>query len=111
MTGEAIVRLRAPAGPPDRYKNPTLDWANAARLEIPGCAVAPRLADEVRDNGRQAVIKGLTIYAPPKADVVATDRVECRGDTYDVDGDVAVWRSPFTGVEKGVEISLRLVEG
>jgi len=105
------VRLRAPADGTDRRGNPQVDWTAAARLEITGCAVAPRPQGENRAEGRQAVTRGWTVYAPGEPDVAATDRLEVRGETFDVDGDPAVWLRHFSGGVRGVVIDVRSVEG
>lgn len=112
MTGETIVRLRAPVlEERDRYGGAVRDWDNAVRVEIDGCAVSPRFTPEDTANGRQGVIIGLTIYAPPAADVVPTDRIVVRGDTYDIDGQPGDWTNPYDGRSRGVEFALKRVEG
>src|SRR5690606_26282497 len=77
---------------------------------IPGCGVAPRQAGEQIGAGRIAVTSGVTLYVPPGADVLPSDRFEVRGVEYEVDGEPAVWRSPFTGWEPGREVVLTRVE-
>lgn len=109
MTGETITVVR-PATTTDRYGNAISDWTSATRTDIDGCAVAPRSSSE--DNiGRQAVIVGLTVYAPAGADIRPTDRLEVRGDDYEVDGDVGDWRNPFTGSRPGLEVPVKRVAG
>lgn len=111
MTGETITRLRATSTTQDRYGNDEPDWADPDSEPIAGCAVAPRTAPEDTDAGREGVIIGLTVYAPPGADIRPTDRVVCRGDLYVVDGPVGLWTSPFSNVAAGNEIQLKRVEG
>ena len=106
--GETAVILRAPlvdAG----YGNQERDWDNATPTESPGWAFAPRPGDETTTSDSPSVIVGLTGYGPPGADVLPTDRLEVRGDVYEVEGEVGEWRSPFTGWEPGVEVALRRV--
>jgi hypothetical protein len=107
---ESITRVRA-GSTTDRFDNTVPDWSDPDELDIEGCAVAPRDAEEDRTNGRQAVIVGFNIYAPPGADIRPTDRVVARGETHEIDGDPGVWVDPFSQTEKGVEIRTRRVEG
>jgi hypothetical protein len=106
--GETAVIVRAPLvdGP---YGNQGRDWDAASRTDSPGWGFAPRGGDEQQDPGVPAVIVGLTGYGPPSADVLPTDRMEIRGEVYEVVGEVGEWRSPFTGWEPGVEVALRRV--
>ena len=108
--GETVTRLRAPLVA-DRYGNLVPDWSNPDRLDIPDCGVAPRTSDEETEQGRQGVVVGIAVYAPPDADILPSDRLEVRGSVYEVVGEVAVWRSPFTGWHPGIVVNLRRVEG
>lgn len=110
MTGETITRLRGTATE-DRYGDEVFDWSDPAELDIDGCAIAPRESAEDGADGRQAVIVGLTIYAPAGADVLPSDRLRVRGDDHEVDGEPGVWTNPWTGVTAGVEIRTRRVDG
>ena len=105
---ETVVIVRAPLvdGP---YGNQERDWANATRTDSPGWGFAPRSGGEATTSDIPAVIVGLTGYGPPGAGVLPTDRMEVRGEVYKVEGEVGVWRSPFTGWEPGVEVALRRV--
>ncbi|MEV1331127.1 hypothetical protein AB0J20_16295 [Micromonospora costi] len=108
VRGETAVRVRAPlAG--DGYGNQARDWNAAVRTELPGWGFAPRRGEEAPADGSQGVIVGLTGYGPPQVDVLPTDRLEVRGQVFDVVGEVGVWRSPLTGWEPGVEVALRRV--
>lgn len=106
--GETAVVVRAPLLD-GRYGNETRDWANATRTDSPGWGFAPRASDESTTSDSPAVIVGLTGYGPPGVDVLPTDRLEVRGQVYEVEGEVGVWRSPFTGWQPGVEVALRRV--
>jgi len=109
VTGEPVVRLRG-GTTEDRYGNQAADWGTPDRLTITGCSLAPRLQAENLE-GRQGVVIGWTLYAPPDADIQPTDRIEARGKTLEVDGEPGVWTSPYTGREAGIELSLKTVEG
>jgi hypothetical protein len=106
--GETAVILRAPLaeGP---YGNENRDWNAATRTDSPGWGFAPRPGTENTTSDSPSVIVGLTGYGPPGADVLVTDRMEVRGEVYEVVGEVGVWRSPLTGWEPGVEVALRRV--
>jgi len=108
LYGETAVVVRAPLAD-DGYGNRARDWDAATRTQSHGWGFAPRRGDENAPDGGPGVIVGLTGYGPPDADVLPTDRVEVRGQVYEVVGEVGVWRSPFTGWEPGVEVALRRV--
>lgn len=110
MIGETVVRLRPTAGT-DRYGNPEPDWGDADAADIDGCVLAPRLDPEDRDQGRQGVVIGWTVYAPHGGDILATDRLRIRGDDHEVDGEPGDWRSPFTCHGEGLEVQTRRVVG
>lgn len=117
MTGPApgpttVTLLRA--GPPgqDGYGNDVLTETSVA---VPGCVVWPSAAsssDELT-AGRDTVITGLTVLAPPGTAVAPVDRVQVPGydGTFDVVGQPADWTSPLTGSRAGVQVSLRRVTG
>jgi hypothetical protein len=106
--GETITILRPGAPTQDDYGNdvPGADEEN----DVPGCAVWPRSSDE--DNrSRQQVTQGLNVVAPYGTDIRPADRVQVRGLVYTVDGEPGSWRSPLTGTEGGVQVSLTRVTG
>lgn len=83
---------------------------------IANCAVAPRLASEVEERGRQGSVVGLTLYAPPGSDLLHTDIIIiASGDPnpgrYAVEGEAGQWKSPFSGHDFGFEVALRRAEG
>ena len=110
MQGETITRLRAGTAT-DRYTNEIKDWTDPEELEIDNVAVAPRQSSEDTAAGREGVIIGLTLYAPAGSDIEAVDRVVVRGETYEVDGEIAEWTNPYSSVARGVEINVKRVEG
>lgn len=110
--GETVTVLSAPLAT-DEYGSPSAerDWSAATETVIEGCAVAPRSSSEVDDPGRTAVIVGLSVFLPAGSVVSPHDRMLVRGETYEVEGEPGVWRSPFTGWTPGVEVALRRVAG
>ncbi len=97
----------------DRYGNTTYDWTSPTRRSVSRVVVAPRRAadSESRELGRQGVIVGLTLYMPPGTSITAYDRVEVRGEVYEVEGEEGDWRSPHTSWRPGIEVAVRKVTG
>lgn len=117
MTGETVTVLRPDVGT-DRYGDPVKDWSDPTRIDLDGCALAPAGVGtggsgtrEDTAAGREGVVDGWDLFCPPGADITALDRVEARGQVYEVDGQPATWTSPYGGATGGVQVSLRRVEG
>lgn len=111
--GETVTRVRAPLTT-DRYGNEVRDWPNAARIDYKRCAVAQGSrgsAAEILTIERNAVISDVVIYLPADADLVATDRMEVRGHTFEVVGEPFDWRNPWSGRDFGVVANGNRVEG
>lgn len=83
----------------------------AQPVTVDGCAFDPGGSAESFGPGRDVVISQPRLFAPPGTVVTARSRVTVRGLLYVVQGEPAVWRSPFTGWEPGVAIPLERVEG
>ena len=110
--GETVTRLRGtPVVDPYSGESTGVDWSNPDELEIDGCAFNPGQSAEPTEVGRNAVITQPEVYTEVGADVLAGDRLIVRGRTYEVDGDPSDWRSPFTGWEAGLTVTLKIVEG
>lgn len=107
---ETVTRLRATSAT-NRYNDAEPDWDTPAELDIDGCAVAPRDAEEDHEGGREAVIVGYTVYAPAGTSVLPSDRLRVRGEDQEVIGEPGQWISPWGDVEEGVEILTRRVDG
>lgn len=110
--GETVTRLRATAVT-DPYSGEATDlsWDAPAELAIPGWAVEPRPSSEPTQDARNSVVSGYTLYGDPGADITSADRVRVRGEVFEVEGDVAVWRNPFNGANPGVVIQTKRVDG
>lgn len=110
--GETVTRVRA-ARVSDPYSGEVerLDWTSTTSAAIPGCGVAPRVSEEPLGEGRALVSTGLVVFAPTGADIGRLDRVIARGETWDVDGDPADWRNPFTGWAPGLAVNLKRIGG
>lgn len=96
----------------DGRGNQVFDWPNATSTPYPRCAVAlGRDVAEIFTGDRDAVPSDLVVFMPAGTDVVATDRLEVRGRTYEVDGEPFDWISPFSGTGFGVVVRCNRVEG
>jgi hypothetical protein len=83
---------------------------------MPGCVVTPRAETPqiggVQQQGRDTVIVGYTIYAPPGVDVRTTDQFRIRGAVCEVTGEPGDWgRNPFTGTSGPVQFAANRVTG
>lgn len=85
-----ITRLRAPLVADD-YGTPESkrDWDNAAETEMRGF-VQPMETTEIAD-GREASVVRHQLFAPAGSDLLASDRVQYDGDTYELTGDGQSW--------------------
>lgn len=113
--GETVTILRAGASP---GRDPRGQPIPGPTTEIPvkGCVVTPReSAPQVggaEQQGRDTVITGWTVYAPPSSDVRTTDRVRIRGEICQITGQPGDWgRSPFTGTRGPVQFAADRVTG
>jgi hypothetical protein len=108
--GDTVTLLRTEVTGRDRYGN---DILATVGTDVPGVAVWPRGA---RANGedteaRDTVIIGLTALLPPGVAVKATDRLQWRGEEYEIDGEPGLHRSYLTGFAAGTEVALVRVVG
>lgn len=110
--GETITRIRA-AATLDPYSEEAtgLDWDAAIETDIPNVALEPRPSSEPVQDARNAVVSGYTIYARSGTDLKPIDRVRVRGEVYEIDGDTADWRNPYSGTRPGVVIQTKRVAG
>lgn len=108
--GDEVIVLRA-FTEADRYGNDTpAGWQQVACYL--GVAFDPGGSVEVTVDGRQGVVTTPRLLGlPTDANVTAADRVKVRGVTYEIVGDPAQWRNPFTGWSPGVAVNLKRVEG
>jgi hypothetical protein len=110
MEGEIVTRLRV-GTTVDAWNNTIPgDWADADRSDIPGCAVAPH-GSTVDNISRNEVATSLDVYTPAGVEILPTDRLEVRGEAYEVVGDPADWRSPYSGTQAGLVVNVKRVEG
>jgi hypothetical protein len=87
------------------------DWSTATEVTHSGVAVEPRPSSEPVQDARNAVTSGFTLYGLPDGAVTAANRVRVRGEVYEILGDPALWRSPFTDWEPGLVVQVGRTEG
>lgn len=111
MRGEYVTVISAAADTVDAYGDPVPGDGN--RLTV--MTLAPltfRNSTESDARGRGGVVTGATVYLPTGTPITRADHVEARGVLYEVDGDVADWRSPSSSSRTGgLEVALRRAEG
>lgn len=110
MTGQTVTVHRFVT---DRYG----DRVEASTHREPRCAFAPRGAAGIRgttentDRANQ-VTSAAELYAPPDADIVATDVIELDdGQRWEVSGAPERWRSPFNCWRPGLVVPLDRITG
>lgn len=106
--GETIV-VHRPTESTDRYGN-TLR-AHQPSHTVGPCAVWSPTTDDVAGAGRDGQEVDLVVLTPPTPAVAADDRVEVRGDVYDVVGEPHDYLHPMSGWAPGCRLLLRRVEG
>lgn len=87
------------------------DVTTAVRHTVADCAVIRRASTEQGDR-RESVTRDLGVLVPGDADIRATDIVTVPGEgAFQVLGAPVSWRSPLTGWDPGVLVTLRQVTG
>ena len=90
---EEITRIRAPFKTVRGSQVRDWDSDEVTSVTIARCSVQP--ASVVRDFDRsENVEKGMTLFAPPDADIELGDRITFAGKTYEIDGEPYTWVSP-----------------
>jgi hypothetical protein len=114
MFFDTIVRVRAGTRT-DRGGNTVKDWSPGAvtRLTVDEVNVQPNTQTEATDPGRTAVVTGWRVQSAPgtSPDVTAADRIEWRGMTCEVQGEVAQWPDPLDGSVHHVEFTMTRATG
>lgn len=107
MPTESVVHVARVAGPADASGDATA--VDGARTAFPAY-VWPWTSAETDEPGRDSVVIGLTIGLPAGTVVSPRDRMEARGGLYEVDGEPADYRSPWTS--RGlVVVNIKRVRG
>ena len=103
IVGETVTVTR-------RTQNNVGDKTDGASHAVTGCAIWPTVSTETV-QGQDTVIWGLTVLMPPGTDVLSTDKVTVRGIDYLVNGEPALYQSPLTGTQSGIEVLLTTQTG
>lgn len=109
MIGRQTVTVRRPTPTTNRYGD-TVTGTTVTDTVVRGCAVSPRQSVELHGAGRDGVIVGLTLWAPPGTAIAAGDQVLVDGVSYDVDGEPGEWTSRG-GRKRGVQVALTRTAG
>ena len=91
----------------DRYENVVVSWSSPTETGVKGW-ITQRNRSEDNDQ-RSAEISDWVLFAPADTDIVAGDRVQWGGVTYEVDGPPLRAYTPRG--EHHVEAGLRVVVG
>lgn len=111
-----VVRVRAGTRT-DRGGNITPDWSPSAvdRLQVAQLNIQPASQTEgsstssgAADPTRDAVTTGWRVQSEEGTapDIQAVDRIEWRGMTLEVEGEVAEWSDPLTGTVHHIEFTM-----
>lgn len=111
MTETVTVLRGTPVADPYGGTDTGLSWDDPARTDVEATALEPRPSSEPTQDARNSVTTGYTVYLTGQPDVTAQDRVEIRGETYQVDGAPADWRSPFSSWQPGLIVQTTQVAG
>lgn len=111
---DSVVRVRA-GTKTDRGGNTVLDWSPSAvsRATVGGLNIQPASQMESTDPTRTAVVTGWRVQSEPGTapDIRAADRLEWRGLTLEVDGEVGEWPDPLTGQPHHIEFTMKRSTG
>ncbi|MFF4791826.1 hypothetical protein ACFY2M_19155 [Streptomyces sp. NPDC001276] len=113
--GETVRILRTGLSPSRDPRGQPLPGPDES-FDVPGCVVVPRATTPQvggpEQQGRDTVIVGWSVYAPPGTQVRTTDQVMVRGVKCDITGEPGDWgRSPFTGTRGVVQFAADRVTG
>jgi hypothetical protein len=85
------------------------DRIETGRDDYPGCSIQPLSTSERLETGDQALTRW-TVYGPPTLAAGPMDQLISDGITYELDGDIQLWRD-LTGQPHHVEAFLRRATG
>lgn len=109
--GETVAVLTAGTVSDPYSGEDSASWDTPTEVNVLGVGVEPRPSDEPVQDARNAVTSGFTLYMPAGTVIGSANRIRVRGEVYDVLGEPAVWRSPFTGWEPGVIVQVARTDG
>lgn len=111
---DSLVRARAGTRT-DRGGNTVADWSEdqVTRLTVDQLNIQPTSQTEATDATRTAVVTGWRVQSEEgtRPDITAVDRLEWRGMTLEVQGEVAEWPDPITGEVHHIEFTMTRATG
>jgi len=106
---DSLVRVRAGTRT-DRGGNSVPDWSAGAvnRLTVGQLNIQPATQTEGIDDTRTTATTGWRVQSEEgtRPDIKATDRLEWRGLTYEVDGEVGEWPDPLADEVHHIEFTM-----
>ncbi|MFI5685902.1 hypothetical protein [Streptomyces sp. NPDC051636] len=106
---DSLVRVRAGTRT-DRGGNQVKDWSpdKVNRLPVDQLNIQPATQNEDQDATRTAVVTGWHVQSAEGThpDITAADRLEWKGMTLEVQGEVAEWSDPLTGEPHHIEFTM-----
>ncbi|MEU6768511.1 hypothetical protein ABZ916_39135 [Streptomyces sp. NPDC046853] len=114
MFNQSVTRVRA-GEKTDRGGNTVKDWSpgGVQRLPVAALNIQPAVQSESVDEQRNQVITGYRVQSAEGTapDIRAVDRIEWRGETYEVEGEVAEWPELFVDAVHHIEFTMRRTTG
>ncbi len=110
--GESVEILTAGTTVDPYSGEPSESWAamDVTEVVVDGVGVEPRASSEPLQDARNSVTSGFTLYLP-EVPLTSKQRVRVRGLVYNILGEPAVWRNPFTGWAPGLVVQVDRTEG
>lgn len=108
ILSETVTIVTRPTGTGSGTYGPVYDWASATRTVVPAEVRPEQLGDYETNTGMQLVEALWRITLWPSAVITAVDRVEWRGRTYEVHGQIEEW--PHRGRLHSIQAKLKRVE-
>lgn len=108
IISEHVTRYAFSEGVEDAHGNATEGW-DTTGVSVGIYVFDPGSSSEPRDGGDRVIVDP-TLYCPPGAVFGSRDRVNVRGELFEVEGVPRVWNHPIAG-PKGVVVSVRRVTG
>lgn len=90
--------------------DPMGDRSAGDPVDVDGCVVYETPGIETV-GGQDTGVVTATVLAPAGTEIASTDRVTIDGDGYEVASQPIDWQSPFTGLQPGVQFTVRRVTG
>lgn len=87
------------------------DWAHAATTTATALVTPDASTETAAGTSRDVILTTLHVYVPAGTDVLATDRIQWAGRTWEVDGAPSPWPDVLSGQGVYIEFTAMLTEG